>query len=142
MFLWLKAFHLISMVAWFAGLFYLPRLFVYHTEIQNNIEHQRFVTMERKLFKIIMTPAMITTLVFGFATLWARGFPYYKSAGWLHLKITLVLLLVGYHHVLLYHMKRFAHAQNRHSARYFRLLNEVPTVFLFAIVLLAVIKPF
>ena len=139
--LWLKALHLITMVAWFSGLFYLPRLFVYHTDAQDSTSIERFKVMERKLYYFITTPAMVLTLVFG---LWlmAKGGAIYKGAGWLHAKLFLVVLLVGYHHMCGRYLKQFARDANQHSAKFYRVFNEVPTVFLIAIILLAVLRPF
>lgn len=137
----IKTLHLVSMVSWFAGLFYLPRLFVYHADAKDPISHERFVIMERKLYRGIMNPAMIATLVFGvwLATLnWAH----YKTQGWFHTKMLLVLLLVGYHHVCLAHLKRFANNANMRSHVYFRWFNEVPVLFLLLIIALVVLRPF
>lgn len=139
--LWLKALHLIAMVAWFAGLFYLPRLFVYHADATDNISIERFKVMERRLYRGIMNPAMIATLVFGIWML-VIGWPVYKSMGWLHLKLTLIVLLIGYHHVCGAYLKKFARDANKHSAKFYRWFNEIPTVFLIAIVILAVVRPF
>lgn len=139
--LWLKALHLISMVAWFAGLFYLPRLFVYHAQASDTISLERFKLMERRLYRGIMNPAMIATLVFGGSML-VMGWPAYKTMGWMHAKLTLIVLLIGYHHVCGAYLKKFARGANTHSSKFYRWFNEVPTVFLIAIVILAVIKPF
>jgi len=139
--IWLKALHLISMVAWFAGLFYLPRLFVYHSEATDAVSIARFKVMERKLYKGIMLPSMLATLIFG-GTLLYLGWPIYKSMGWLHAKLTLVVLLIGYHHVCGAYLKKFARDANTHSSKFYRWFNEVPAVFLVGIVLLAVIRPF
>lgn len=139
--LWLKALHLIAMVAWFAGLFYLPRLFVYHADATDNISIERFKIMERRLYRGIMNPAMIATLVFGIWML-VIGWPVYKSMGWLHLKLTLIVLLIGYHHVCGAYLKKFQRDANKHSAKFYRWFNEIPTLFLIAIVILAVVRPF
>lgn len=137
--LWLKAFHIIFMVSWFAGLFYLPRLFVYHTEVDDDAGHQRFCTMERKLYGI-MTIGMIGTWLLGLAMIvWV---PAYLGMGWLHAKLTLVVLLSGYSGWLKSHIRRFAQQANTRSGRYFRIINEVPAVFLIAVVILVVVKPF
>ena len=137
--LWIKAFHIIFMVTWFAGLFYLPRLFVYHTEVNDEENHQRFVTMERKLF-IIMSIGMLGTLVCGVLMLMSNMD--YLKMGWVHAKLGLALLLIGYHHWLIAPMKRFRTKRNSKSARYFRIVNEIPAFFLIAMVILAVVKPF
>jgi putative membrane protein len=105
--LWVKAFHLIAVVCWFAALFYLPRLFVYHKDATDAVSRDRFCIMERKLYRVIAVPSMIATLVFGF---WLLSFnwDYYKSAGWLHAKLLLVLLLIGYHHICGAYVRKFA----------------------------------
>lgn len=139
--LWLKAFHLISMVAWFAGLFYLPRLFVYHAQASDSISLERFTVMERRLYRGIMNPAMIATLFFGGWMLYL-GWPMYKTMGWVHAKLFLIVLLIGYHHVCGAYVKKFARDANKHTSKFYRWFNEVPTVFLIAIVILAVVRPF
>ena len=137
--LWLKAFHIIFVITWFAGLFYLPRLFVYHAMAEDKISLERFKVMERKLYFGIMMPAMVITLVLG-SWLWlGYGF----SGGWLHAKVTLVLGLVFYQLYLGKLMVEFRHDRNRHSHVFYRWLNEIPALpFLIAIVLLVVLKPF
>lgn len=140
--MWLKAFHLIFMVTWFAGLFYLPRLFVYHVMSSDVVSIERFKIMERKLYFGIMTPGMVLTLLFGGGMLWDYAWEAYGSSGWLHLKLTLIVLLVAYHVMCGKWLLDFKHDRNVHSHIYFRWMNEVPVVFLFAIVLLATIKPF
>ncbi len=137
----IKTLHLASMVSWFAGLFYLPRLFVYHADAKDAISHDRFVIMERKLYRGIMTPAMIATLVFG-AWLASLQWSYIKSQGWFHAKMLLVLGLIGYHHMCLAHLKRFANQTNTRSHVYFRWFNEVPVLFLLLIIGLAILRPF
>jgi putative membrane protein len=139
--LWVKAFHLISMVAWFAGLFYLPRLFVYHSESTDSISLERFKIMERKLYYFIMIPSMLLTIFFGL-WLFKENMFLYKSAGWMHTKLLLVVLLIAYHHVCGYYVKQFAQNKNRHSSRFYRIFNEIPAVFLIAIIILAVVRPF
>lgn len=137
--LWIKAFHIIFMVTWFAGLFYLPRLFVYHTEVTDEAGHQRFVTMERKLFAL-MSIGMLGTWVFAMLMLMSNMA--YLKMGWIHAKIALAVLLVVYHHWLIVPMKQFRTRTNTRSARFYRVINEVPAVFLIVLVLLAVVKPF
>lgn len=139
-YLYVKAFHLIAMVAWYAGLFYLPRLFVYHVQAQDKTSLERFEIMERRLYRGIMTPAMVVTLILGFWMLYLH--PFWLSQGWMHAKLGLIFLLVVYQHVCLFHMKQLARGTNRRSHLYFRWFNEVPLIPLIAIVLLAVIKPF
>jgi len=138
--LWLKAFHLFFIVAWFVGLFYLPRLFVYHVDVNHPDEHQRFCVMERRLYAMT-TIGMIGTWIFGLTTLFA-GPDIYMKAGWLHTKLLLVLVLSGYHGWLKTRVRAFAQKRNTKSARFYRVMNEVPSVLLLAIVLLVVLKPF
>ncbi len=140
--LWLKAIHLIFMVTWFAGLFYLPRLFVYHAMSDDQISHERFLVMERKLYYGIMTPGMIITLIFGIWMLVDYAWGLYSQSGWLHFKIMLILLLVVYHLLCGKWLLDFKHDRNRHSHVFYRWANEIPVLFLFAIVLLATLKPF
>jgi putative membrane protein len=140
--LWLKAFHLIFMVTWFAGLFYLPRLFVYHAMSSDSVSRERFKIMERKLYYGIMTPGMLLTLLFGVWMLADYAWDLYRGSGWLHAKLALLALLVGYHGLCGKWLADFKHDRNRHSHVYFRWMNEVPVLFLFGIVILAVVKPF
>lgn len=139
--LWLKAFHIIAVVAWFAALFYLPRLFVYHAECQDNLSIERFKVMQRRLYFGIMWPAAIMTTVLG---LWMIGLnaSYYLKAGWLHAKLTLVVLLWLYHLACGHYVRQFSRGNNQRSAKYFRMFNELPTLLLIAIVILVVVKPF
>jgi putative membrane protein len=138
--LWVKAFHIIFMVTWFSGLFYLPRLFVYHAQSTDEISNARFKIMERKLFYGIMTPGAILTVVFG---LWLLSFNLttYMHLLWLHSKLGLVVLLLCYHGYLGKLMVDFKHDRNQHSHWFYRWLNEVPILFLVAIVLLVIIQP-
>lgn len=137
--LWLKAFHIIFVVTWFAGLFYLPRLFVYHSTAPDEIGNERFKVMERKLFAM-MTIGGVLAALFGASMIAAA--PALLSAGWLHAKLGLVLLLVGYHIWCYSIVRAFKENRNRRSERWYRAFNEVPSVLLIAIVLLAVLKPF
>jgi putative membrane protein len=137
--LWLKAFHVVSVITWFAGLFYLPRLYVYHADAKDGISIQRFEVMERRLFTM-MTIGGVASVGFGVAMLVAA--PAYLSMNWLRVKISLVVLLIGYH-VFCYKLLRdFAANRNRRSAKWYRGFNEVPSLLLIAIVVLAVVKPF
>jgi putative membrane protein len=136
--LWLKSFHIIFMVTWFAGLFYLPRLYVYHAMADDAAGIARFKVMERKLFYGIMTPGGVLTILSGL-WLWLG---YGLSGGWLHAKVTLVALLVLYHVYCGKLMLDFKHDRNRHGHVFYRWLNELPTVLLLAIVVLVVVKPF
>ena len=140
--LWTKALHLIFMVTWFAGLFYLPRLFVYHAMSEDAVSIDRFKVMERKLYYGIMTPGGALTLLFGFWTLWLNGWAAYAGMLWLHVKLVLVGLLVIYHLYCGKLLLDFKHDRNRHSHVWYRLFNEIPVVFLIAIVILAVVRPF
>jgi putative membrane protein len=137
--LWLKAFHVIFVVTWFAGLFYLPRLFIYHAATSDAVSLERFIVMERRLFAI-MTIGATLTVVFAAALLVAA--PVYLQMGWLHVKLVLVAALIGYHlwcHRLMSDLRTGRH---RHSDRWYRLFNEVPALLLVGIVILAVVKPF
>jgi len=138
---WLKALHLIFMVTWFAGLFYLPRLFVYHAMSGDPISIERFKTMERKLYFGIMTPGGVLTLVFGFLALFANGWATYSGASWMSVKLVLVGVLVIYHIYCGKLMMDFRRDRNRRSHVWYRWFNEIPLVFLVAIVILAVVKP-
>ena len=140
MYLWIKALHLISVVTWFAALFYLPRLFVYHAMAEDEISRERFKVMERKLYRGIMTPSMIAVLVFGGWLLYLN--PGLMKMGWMHAKLALVFLLVGYHHVCLAYMKKFARDENSKSHVFYRWFNEAPVLILIAVICLAVVKPF
>lgn len=141
--LWLKSFHIIAMVTWFAGLFYLPRLFVYHCELNNtdSPHYQRFCTMEYKLYNYITTPGAIITTILGLWLIYSYGYEYFKISKWLHTKILLVLLLWGYHIYLNTLLNKFKNFNNTYSHKFYRIINEIPTVFLISIVLLAVLKP-
>ncbi|AWL10988.1 UPF0093 membrane protein [Saliniradius amylolyticus] len=139
--LWLKAFHVFFMVAWFAGLFYLPRLFVYHAEASEQAVKDTFKVMERRLWWFV-TPFAVLTLVFGLWLIGVYGMAWLKASGWLHAKLLLVLALYVYHGYLFVLMKRFAVDKNQHSARFYRILNETPVLVLLAVILLAVLKPF
>lgn len=139
--LWVKAFHIISMVAWFSGLFYLPRLYVYHAQASDTISIERFKIMEKKLYCYIMTPAAILTVVLG---IWLLSFNMqaYMHMVWLHMKLGLVGLLLVYHWYLGRLRKQFLLNHNTHGQRFYRLVNEIPTLFLISIVILVVVKPF
>jgi putative membrane protein len=136
--LWIKALHVIFVVSWFAGLFYLPRLFVYHSQATDGISRERFKVMERKLYRGIMTPAMILTLASGLWMWLAYGY----SGGWLHAKLALVVLLVAYHFWMRKLMGDFARDANTRTHVFYRWVNEAPTLLLVAIVILVVVKPF
>ena len=141
MFLVVKALHIIAMVCWFAGIFYLPRLFVYHAMSEDKASQDRFVVMERKLYRGIMNPSMMATWVLGLSMV-VMNWQVYKSQGWLHAKITLIILLTVYH-VLCgrFRLKLVDNPQYK-SHVYWRWFNEVPVLILIAVVLLVVLKPF
>jgi putative membrane protein len=137
----LKAFHLIALIAWFAGLFYLPRLFVYHAETQDDLGLARFIVMERRLYYGIMWPAGIATTLFGLGLI--AVYPaYYLTTGWMHAKLGLVALLWFYHVGCGHYLACFARNANTKTALFFRFYNEIPTLLLIAIVVLVVVKPF
>jgi putative membrane protein len=138
--LWLKAFHIMAVVAWFAGLFYLPRLFVYHADAKPGSElSETFKVMEHRLLTAIMTPAMAVVWLTGLTLAWWEGA---FSDGWLHAKLALVFLLSGYQGALSRWTRDFAADRNTRPAKFYRIANEVPTLFLVAVVLLVVLKPF
>lgn len=140
--LWLKAFHIIFVVTWFAGLFYLPRLFVYHAEANEAIVRERLKTMERRLLAITHIGGGLA-LLFGALTLaaFAHANTAYLQQGWLHAKLALVALLIAYHAMLTRMTGEFARDANRRSSRWLRLFNEAPALLLIAIALLVVLKP-
>ena len=140
--MWLKALHIIFMVTWFAGLFYLPRLFVYHAMSEDSISLERFKIMERKLYNGIMTPSLVAMLVFGIWMLWDYAWSAYSAMGWLHVKLALVAMLIAYHFWCGKIMRDFKEDRNQRSHVWYRWFNEVPVLFLFLIVLLASLKPF
>ncbi|HTM63825.1 MAG TPA: protoporphyrinogen oxidase HemJ [Gammaproteobacteria bacterium] len=139
--LWIKSFHIIFMVTWFAGLFYLPRLFVYHAIASDSVSIERFKIMERKLYFGITTPGMIFTVLFGLWTL-SYNISGYMHDGWMHAKLSLVFLLLIYHFYLGKLYLDFKHDRNRHGHVFYRIVNEIPVLFLAAIVILVVVKPF
>lgn len=141
LFLWLKIFHIFAVIAWFAGIFYLPRLFVYHADATDEISNERFKIMERKLYWGIMTPSMILTIALG-AWMIGINLNYYLSQGWMHAKITLVALLVVYHLHSGHLMKLFKENRNPHSHVFYRFYNEVPVLILLPVLILVVIRPF
>ena len=139
-YLWVKALHVVSMVAWMAGMLYLPRLFVYHVEAgPGSPQAQTFAVMEQRLLRFIMNPAMIAVWITG---LWLATVGEHWREGWLHAKITLVLLMSGVHGLLAGSRRRLAAGTDRRSAKFYRVLNEGPTVLLIGIVVLVIVKPF
>ena len=140
MYLWLKAFHVIAVIAWMAGMLYLPRLFVYHCAAEaGSQQSETFKVMERRLLRAIINPAMIVTWVLGLWLAWEGGF--FKS-GWLHGKLLLVLILSGVHGLFARWVRHFGLDRNSHSSKFYRIINEVPTILLVGIVILAVVEPF
>jgi putative membrane protein len=140
MYVWLKAFHVIAIIAWMAGMLYLPRLFVYHCEAEpRSKQSETFKVMERRLLHAIVTPAMVVSWVLGLWLAWAGGF---YAAGWLHAKVLLVLALSALHGFFVRCVREFAQDRNRFSQKFYRIINEVPAVLMVAIVILAVVKPF
>ena len=137
----IKAFHIIAMVAWFAGLFYLPRLFVYHAQALDRISIDRFKIMEWRLYYAITWPAAIFTTVLGVAMLQANP-DYYLKAGWMHAKLGLIILLWGYHLACGHYVMRFSREKNTRTSRFYRIFNEAPTILLISIILMVVLKPF
>jgi protoporphyrinogen IX oxidase len=145
MYEWIKAFHIIAVIAWMAGMLYLPRLFVYHCAAElGSVQSETFKVMERRLLRAIINPAMIATWAFGLALAWLGPDSRYGwfASGWLWAKIVLVLGLSAVHGLLARWMKDFAADRNRHSQKFYRIINEVPTLLMIFIVLLVVLKPF
>ncbi len=140
--IWYKALHLIFMVTWFSGLFYLPRLFVYHAMSDDKISIDRFKVMEKKLFYGIATPGGLLTIIFGFCLLVSNGMISYSGQLWLSLKMILVAILVLYHIYCFSLLQDFKYDRNKHTHIWYRWFNEVPVLILVGIILLAVIKPF
>jgi len=139
--LWLKAFHIIAVVCWFAGLFYLPRLFVYHAMCEDAPGRERFKIMERKLYRGIMTPSAVIAAALGIWLITLNpGF--YLQSGWMHAKLTLVAVLIVYHCLCWRYLRDFRNDSNRHSHVFYRWFNEFPVVLLIAIVILVVVRPF
>jgi protoporphyrinogen IX oxidase len=142
---WLKAFHIIAVIAWMAGMLYLPRLFAYHCAAEiGSIQSETFKVMERRLLRLIINPAMLATWVLGLSLAWLgpdSRFGWF-NAGWLQAKIALVLVLSAVHGLFARWFKDFAADRNRHSQKFYRIINEVPTVLMILIVLLVVLKPF
>ena len=139
--LWVKAFHVIFMVTWFAGLFYLPRLFVYHAMSHDDISIERFKIMEHKLFYGIMTPGALITLILGLWMLFDNGWQAVSQMLWLQIKLALVIVLLIYHGWCWKLLQDFKHNRNRHSHIWYRWFNEAPVLLLVAIVILVIVKP-
>jgi putative membrane protein len=140
MYEWIKVLHVLAVISWMAGLLYLPRLFVYHANaLKGSESSETFKIMERRLLKAIMTPAMIVAWMTGLYIAWLVG---YFQSGWFHGKLALVLAMSGVHGLLAVHVKRFARDENIKAQRYFRIVNEIPTVLMVGIVVLVIVKPF
>ena len=140
MYEWVKAFHIIAVIAWMAGMLYLPRLFVYHCEADaGSRQSETFKVMERRLLRLIINPAMIATWLLGLWLVWQSGL---YRAHWFEAKFVLVILLSGVHGVYVRAVKDFAADRRRRSQKYYRVLNEIPTVLMIAIIIFAVVKPF
>lgn len=141
-YLWIKALHIIAVICWMAGLLYLPRIFVYHAQAQAGSEiSEIFKVMARRLYNFIMQPAMIATWLFG-GLMFLANFDGLMAQGWIHVKLTLVILMTGAHHMMGAMGKKFARDANTKSDKFYRILNEIPTILMIIIVLLAVAKPF
>ncbi|TVP55202.1 MAG: protoporphyrinogen oxidase HemJ [Halomonadaceae bacterium] len=139
--LWIKAIHLMAMVAWFAGLFYLPRLFVYHAMAEDTTGRERFKVMERKLYRGITNPAMVVTMIFGiWLILLNPGF--YLSQGWMQAKLVLIAILVAYHLYCGHLLRQFRDDRNQRGHVFYRFFNEFPVLLLIGIIILAVVRPF
>ncbi len=134
----IRAFHVMAIIAWMAGLFYLPRLFVYHADAKEEVMRTTFRVMERRLYLAIMTPAMLASWAAGLLLIAIIGL----NHGWLHAKLLLVVLITAFHFLLGHHLKRFAADAETRDQRYFRIINEIPTVLMIGIVVLVVVKPF
>lgn len=139
-YLWFKWLHLISMISWMAAMFYLPRLYVYHTRAKTGSElDETLKIMERRLLRIICNPAMILTFIFGIAL---AHYIDWQASGWFHAKLFLLFLLSTFHGFCARWRKQFERGENKHSEKFYRIANEVPTILMLAIVFLAVLKPF
>ncbi|HUI98384.1 MAG TPA: protoporphyrinogen oxidase HemJ [Xanthobacteraceae bacterium] len=140
MYAWIKAFHIIAVIAWMAGMLYLPRLFVYHCAAEvGSVQSETFKVMERRLLRAIINPAMVLTWVLGLTLVFLGGWAY---APWLHAKVALVLVMSGMHGLFARWMRAFAVDRNVHSQKFYRIINEVTTLLLIGIVILVVVKPF
>jgi len=143
MYLWLKALHIIAVISWMAGMLYLPRLFVYHAAAKPGSElSETFKVMERRLLKLIINPAMIATWLLGLSLIWLMGKDAFVQSGWLHAKLVLVFAMTGLHGFFVRLVKQFGADRNQRSQRFYRIINEIPTVLLIVIVVLATVKPF
>lgn len=141
-YLWLKALHVVAVIAWMAGLLYLPRLFVYHCSAEaGSVVSETFKVMERRLMNAIMIPAMLASWALGLALIAVLGVEVFRGSLWLSVKLVLVIMLTVGHLLMIRHLRDFAGDRNRYSQRYFRILNEVPTVLMIAIVVMVIVRP-
>ena len=140
---WFKTFHVIAVISWFAGIFYLPRLFVYHESVDDDDTrgHERFLLMERKLYRFV-TPFLVMTVTFGTLMIAEYGIDYFRFATWLHVKIALVLIIIGYHGWLGHHGRALRLGTRTRDHKFYRVVNELPVLLLFAVVGLVILKPF
>lgn len=139
--LWIKAFHIIAVICWFAGIFYLPRLFVYHAMAEDQVSKARFIIMERKLLNVIMNPSAILSLALGaymLMTYWSN----YEGQIWIHIKLAMVFLLLIFHGFCIYFAKQFSKDANKHSDKFYRIFNEIPVPILIIIIIMVVVRPF
>lgn len=140
MYEWIKAIHVIAVISWMAGMLYLPRLFVYHCDAEvGSKQSETFKVMERRLLKAIINPAMVVTWVLGLYLAWSGG--WYVS-GWFHVKLMLVLVMSGVHGLFTRWVRDFAHDRNTRDQKFYRIINEVPTVLMIGIVIMVIVKPF
>ena len=143
LYLWLKAFHVIAVIAWMAAFLYLPRLFVYHCRAEpGSATSETFKVMERRLHRFIMTPAMMASWALGLSLVWLIGRAAFEQGWWLIVKLVLVLCLTALHFRLVSHAQDFQTDRNRHSERYFRMINEVPALLMIGIVIMVIVRPF
>jgi protoporphyrinogen IX oxidase len=143
LYLWIKALHVIAVISWMAGLLYLPRLFVYHCDAAaGSAASETFKVMERRLMAAIMTPAMLVSWALGLGLIAVLGLEVFRDGYWLSVKLGLVIGLTATHLLMIRHLRDFARDRNAHSQRYFRILNEVPTVLMIAIVVTVIVRPF
>ena len=142
LYLWVKALHVVAVISWMAGLLYLPRLFVYHCGAEpGSAASETFKVMERRLMAAIMTPAMLASWALGLTLIGLLGVEVFRDGYWLSVKLAVVGVLTAVHLVLIRHVREFARDRNRHTERYFRILNEVPTVLMIAIVVMVIVRP-
>lgn len=142
-YLWVKALHVIAVISWMAGMLYLPRLFVYHTQVEvGSAESERFKMMEHKLMRVIINPAMVVTWLMGLTMIFTPGIIDWSADHWFHVKFALVILLAGVHGMFSRWRKDFAADNNQKSEKFFRLMNEAPTLMMIVIVIMVIVRPF